>query len=103
MRYILEGAWSGYTSAQTRVVHREVIKTEKGYQRVKDFSGIRYPDGTRFDVFIRPAKPREKVQEIRGYPSFTEWARCYAVKGYHDVQAVNQGDPTRKDSSDAAS
>lgn len=72
VRYILEGEWSGYRSSQRRIVHREVI-SEK---RAKDMklSSIEYGDGTRLDIWTRPAKPRERVQTINGYGSLIRQA-----------------------------
>ncbi len=62
-RYILEGTWSGYTSGQRRVVHRQVI------HKPVTLSCIRYTDGTTLIIDVRPALPRERVKEIHGYTS----------------------------------
>lgn len=69
MRYVLEGEWSGYTSAQRRVVHREVVTNEKRAERLRQMHGIRYTDGTMLMLSLREAKPREVVHEVRGYTS----------------------------------
>ena len=69
MRYILEGEWSGYTSAQRHVVHREVITSEKRAERLRQMHGIRYTDGTMLTLWLREARPREVVREINGYSS----------------------------------
>jgi len=59
---VLEGTWSGYTSSQSRVVHRTVERRSTGFPNC-----IVYSDGTRLFLSVRPAKPRERVQEIHGY------------------------------------
>lgn len=69
MRYVLEGEWSGYTSSQRRIVHREVITSEKRAERLRQMHGIRYTDGTMLTLWLRDAKPREVVREVNGYTS----------------------------------
>lgn len=66
-RYILEGEWTGYTSAQRHIVHREVM-TE---WRASKFAcrAIVYTDGTSLILHLRKAEPRERVQAINGYGS----------------------------------
>jgi hypothetical protein len=76
MRYVLEGEWSGYTSSQRRVVHREVISSEKRAERLKKLAGIRYTDGTTLMMFLRVAKPRERVQEVHSYTSLIRKAEA---------------------------
>lgn len=68
MRYVVEGEWTGYTSGQRKIVHREVI-TKKRAERLKRLHAVDYTDGTSLLVFVREAKPREQVQEIHGYTS----------------------------------
>lgn len=70
-RYIIEGTWSGYTSAQRRVVHRTVHPSSAVELRLWALKtgAIKYTDGTRLDLSVRDAKPRERVQEIPGYTS----------------------------------
>lgn len=67
-RWIVEGEWTGYTSSQTRAVHRKVI-TAKQAAAIKAIGFIRYTDGTGLRLFVRPCKPRERVSEIDGYTS----------------------------------
>ena len=63
-RYVLEGVWSGYTSAQSRVCHREVTFTPKRFEHLHV---IEYTDGTRLSLSLRKCEPRERVQTIKGY------------------------------------
>jgi hypothetical protein len=65
-RYVLEGEWTGYTAAQQRVVHREVI-TARRAERLMGLREIVYTDGTLLLVRVRPAEPYEKVTPILGY------------------------------------
>lgn len=69
MRYVLEGTWTGYTSSQQRVVHREVITDRKRVQRLHSLHAIRYTDGTCLLLKLREAKPREQIETINGYGS----------------------------------
>jgi len=73
MRYIIEGTWTGYNSSQERVVHREVYKTYRKdspfLKAIREIRSILFTDNTRLLLNVREAKPREKVQEIRGYVS----------------------------------
>jgi hypothetical protein len=73
VKYVLEGEWSGYTSAQRQIVHREVI-TGKRVTRLKALHGIRYTDGTMLYLHVREAKPREAVQPKDGYGSLIRQA-----------------------------
>jgi hypothetical protein len=67
-RWILEGEWSGYVSAQRRVVHREVIKGMDEFRTFCEMnSWIRYTDGTALVLSVRTAKPRERVEQVLGY------------------------------------
>lgn len=83
-RFIIEGEWSGYRSAQRRIVHRTVHTASEKKLRAwadKTFS-IGYTDGTCLMLTVRDCKPRERVTEIRGYVSLI--ADCVR----HDVCAV---------------
>jgi hypothetical protein len=72
-RYIIEGEWTGYTSSQRRVCHREVYKTSRTITKspfleaIRRIGAILFTDNTSLILHIREAKPREKVQEIHGY------------------------------------
>jgi hypothetical protein len=65
-RWVVEGYWSGYTSSQRRVVHRDVV-SKRMADRLREMSCIEYTDGTRLDLFVFRAKPRERVAKINGY------------------------------------
>lgn len=68
-RFIIEGVWTGYTSAQQRVVHRTVHSGS--WKKLRAWAekthAIRYTDGTSLLLTVRDAKPRERVLEIRNY------------------------------------
>lgn len=83
-RFVLEGTWSGYTSSQSRAVHREVVSAKRA-ERLAKLHSIRYTDGTLLLIDVRPAKPRERVEPIRGYTSLIRDAEasgqsCYEVR-----------------------
>ena len=82
-RFVLEGEWSGYTSSQARIVHREVIDATRA-KRLEKLDSIRYTDGTCLFISVRPAKPRERVVEIHSYDRLIREAEasgktCYVV------------------------
>lgn len=66
-RFVIEGTWSGYTSSQSRVVHRQVYSDKKLRAWAEKTSGIRYTDGTMLFLSVRDCKPRERVEEKKGY------------------------------------
>jgi len=71
-RFILEGEWTGYTSAQRQIVHREILSdgTANGrafLEGLKNLHAIVYTDGTSLLLSLRQAKPREQVTENKGY------------------------------------
>ena len=70
-RYVLEGEWTGYTSAQRRVVHREVVdgrvSGKRRINRLRALHAIVYTDGTSLNLSLRLAKPREKIVAILAY------------------------------------
>jgi len=75
MRYIIEGTWRGYRSSQDHVCHREVYKSNRigggpFLETLRKMYSIPFSDGTALIVSVSEAKPREKVQEKRGYTEF---------------------------------
>lgn len=68
MRYVLEGEWTGYTSAQRHVVHREVVNVQRA-ERLRKVHAIVYTDGTSLILHVREARHREKVEQINSYGS----------------------------------
>lgn len=76
MSYVLEGEWTGYTSRQRRVVHREVI-TEKRAEKLRSLHRIVYTDGTSLVINVREAKLRERVVSITGYTKLIREAEAH--------------------------
>lgn len=76
MRYIIEGEWSGYTSAQRRVVHREIATKTKA-EKARALHAIGYTDGTTLVISVRECKPREQVQERHSYTSLINKALAH--------------------------
>jgi len=62
MRFLLEGEWTGYHSAQAKIVHREVISDKKTIEWVKKNHSIRYSDGTLLILHFRQMKPHERLE-----------------------------------------
>lgn len=103
-RFIIEGTWSGCTSAQERVVHRSVHSASRKRLRVwaDETFGIRYTDGTTLYLKVRDCKPRERVKEENGYGSLIEDCAHYGVSSVDALQAARvatrplAGNPERK-------
>ena len=91
-RFVIEGVWSGYRSSQQRVVHRTVHKGNRKALRawVEKTQGIRYTDGTMLYLTVRDCKPREKVQEIKGYVSLIADCAHYNVGSVMDLQQYDK-------------
>lgn len=65
-RFVVECVWSGYVSSQARPCHR-TVETGRRVAALQKIDGVIFTDGTTMSVSVRPAAPREKVQEIHGY------------------------------------
>jgi hypothetical protein len=65
-RYVLEGEWTGYTSRQQRVVHREIVSAKMAEQ-ARGLHKIVYTDGTSLLISVREAEHREKVKLAHQY------------------------------------
>ncbi|GAG32662.1 unnamed protein product [marine sediment metagenome] len=69
--WMIEGTWSGYTSSQQKIQHREYVSQSKSgnafVEQVRALGyGIRYTDGTM--LVLRIAKvPRRKLRAMDGY------------------------------------
>lgn len=72
--YILEGTWTGYTSAQTRIVHREVISDPKRIANLKTLHEIVYTDGTALLLHLREEPQGDPVKKMDGYGSLIRQA-----------------------------
>lgn len=76
MRFVIEGFWTGYTSSQSRVVHRAVA-TRKFADQVRKVHKIIYTDGTALVLSVREAHLRERVDEKHQYDDLIrDAARC---------------------------
>ena len=81
-RFIIEGEWAGYTSAQRRVVHREVVDKSSA-EKAKKLHAIVYTDGTSLLVSVREAAPREKIAAILSYRSLIRDAMALGKSRVH--------------------
>ncbi len=86
-RYVVECVWSGYRSSQARPCHRRVI-TKGMAERLRKIQAIVFTDGTNMSVDVREAKPRERVQEIRGYDELLGKFVQRNAEGYCYVQTL---------------
>ncbi len=86
-RFVLEAEWSGYRSSQRKVVHREVLSHRR--DKFEAIKSLRFTDGTLLEVFVRDAKPRERVTPILGYRSLLHDAATKGASGHGiDVMSV---------------
>jgi hypothetical protein len=83
-RYEITGTWSGYSSGQRRVVHREYTTDKKFADNVKELGSIRYSDGTWLDLSVRQMEYREKKQQVM--LSYYDLIRKCILKGVSDVK-----------------
>lgn len=82
--YMLEGEWSGYTSGQRRVVHREYLKLTGNRAFIpwlQKTCAIYFTDGTALQLSIREVD-RKKETLINGYSSLIR--DCF----YENVNSV---------------
>ncbi len=56
--WMIEGVWSGYTSSQSRCVHRHYL-TDK--DEVEKLQTIRYTDGTALYLSIKEIKDKKEL------------------------------------------
>ena len=82
-RFVIECEWSGYRASQRRICHRAV--ETRHIEAYRAIHTIAFTDGTTMRVSVRQCKPREKVKEIRGYPSLLRDAVTRELTGYISV------------------
>jgi hypothetical protein len=80
-RFVIEGTWSGYTSAQKKVAHRNVYSSARRKLRswAESTHAIYYTDGTSLYLSVRDCKPRERIETINGYESLIQDCFFYGV------------------------
>ena len=54
--YTIEGEWSGYTSAQRHVVHREHTRSKTRVAQIRDLGRILFTDNTTLFLSVRDGK-----------------------------------------------
>lgn len=62
-RFEITGEWSGYTSSQRKIVHREYTTDKDFAKKVEDLGSICYTDGTYLDLKVRQLAYKERKQE----------------------------------------
>lgn len=87
-RSVLEGTWSGYTSAQSRVAHRRVYHIA-GWRKLRAWAekthAITFTDGTQLYISVRDCAPHERVKQIHGYDSLIDSCRDHGVTSVADL------------------
>lgn len=85
--FMVEGEWSGYTSSQRRVVHREYASRKRA-EAIRQLGRIRYADGTVLVLRVseyHAARGQQRPSPINGYGSLIE--DCIAA-GVNSVDAL---------------
>lgn len=99
-RFIIEGEWLGHGS-KGKIFHRTVHSQAEKRLRAwaSKTSCITFGDGTQLLLSVRDCKPRERVQEIRGYAKLIQ--DC-AYEGVASVDALIAREAARKAARSAA-
>lgn len=66
-RFVVECHWNGYRSGHGFDCHRTVETSPVKVDRLRRVHSVLFTDNTTMSVNVRPAKPRERVEEIHGY------------------------------------
>lgn len=88
MQYILEGTWSGYTSDQSHIVHREILTSKSAAKKWEGINQIRFTDGTFLFINVRLVKSREKVVQVPGYSLLMSQVLISGLKGTVDIEKL---------------
>jgi hypothetical protein len=59
--YTIEGVWTGYTSAQRQVAHREHTRSEERIEEIRKLGSILYTDGTKLLLRVLEGKQGEPI------------------------------------------
>jgi hypothetical protein len=89
-RFVLEGEWSGYRSAQQCVVHRTAHKGSEKTLRAwaERIHAIQFTDGTALRLSVRDAAPGERITAIHGYDSLIRDCMYRNVQSVAELQAL---------------
>lgn len=80
MPWMIEGEWSGYTSAQRRVCHRHYTTSRKEVESILAIGyAIRFGDGTCLVLDVKEVKGRKKLPVIDGYGDLIRDCRMAGV------------------------
>lgn len=80
--YTIEGEWSGYTSAQRHVVHREHTRSKKRVEAVRKLGRIHYEDCTRLDLTVIPGKHGKPID---GYTALIDKCLALGISNVSDL------------------
>ncbi len=92
-RFVIEGTWSGYTSGQSRLVHRSVHRSSWKHLRawVEATRSITYTDGTALLLSVRDCKPGERVkQQMHGYTQLIYDCSHYDVTSVEELRVAKE-------------
>jgi hypothetical protein len=82
MSFTIEGEWTGYTSSQRRVVHREHTRSQRRVDEIRKLGSILYTDGTSLLLSVRDGK---RGTPVNGYRSLIADCIRHGVKAVADL------------------
>ena len=86
--YTIEGKWTGYTSNQSRVVHREHTRSAARADEIRSLGSILYTDGTRLLLSVRNGKHGAAID---GYRKLIADCLKYGVSSVSDIPPIYKG------------
>lgn len=86
----IEGEWTGYTSRQRRVVHREYTTSEQRAKGAEELGYIRYSDGTGLYLTVEKKGRGKREHEIHGYTSLISDCIREGVSSVNELQSVKK-------------
>ena len=84
MMYEIVGEWSGYSSSQRSVQHREYTSDKEFAEKVKALRSILYTDGTTLDLFVFDVDAQTKPQKL----GYTDLIRDCVRHNVNSVRAL---------------
>lgn len=82
--YEIVGFWSGYTSSQRSLQHREYTSDKEFADKVRALGFIRYTDGTTLDLRVREVSEKNE-KEKHGYSDLIRSCVRHGVASVADL------------------
>lgn len=84
---MIEGTWSGYSSSQRRVCHREFTNRAKFADAVRELRWIRFTDGTVLEINVTDIGDgrKSKPKPVNGYSTLIRECLYAGVNAVSDL------------------